>query len=579
MKKKKPTTRTEKPEKFENAIQPPVQNGLCETLGMSQGPFGSIGGQYGYAGSNGSPEQVSDTTTLFTNLRWYFVSNMRQLVSELYVEIGLIQTIVDVPVNDALRGGVKIKSKQLDEEQIEELKISMKRDDDLGTVGKALKWNRLFGGAGVLVLVDDQDPETPLDLSSITQETNLQFRAVDMWELFWDKQNTEGYDPEIQSEEFEFYDYYASKVHKSRVMRLKGIEAPSFLRPRLRGWGFSVVEVLVRSINQYLKATDLTFEVLDEFKIDVYKIKNLVNSLLTPQGAASVRQRVQLANWQKNYQNAVVMDSEDDWDHKQLSFGGLAEAQAGIRKQVCSDLRMPATKLFGSSENGGLGNADQNDMENYNSMVEGEVRDKSEFLVLRIIEIKCQKLFGFIPDDLEVEFNPLRVLSSLDEETVKTSKFTRLLQAKQAGEITTEEFRDACNKGNLFDVKLDTTTIGLDDNSVKEKGHNAKDVKDTVDPGTNREDSRTPRATRELDAKTGSKLNSKAIPPRFNSAEFDRKSYEADGGDSWIDPKRAPIFEDPKLVDQGIWAKAKERTRGGSWQYTVWMYKKLGGKV
>ena len=98
----------------------------------------------------------------------------------------------------------------------------------------------------------DQDPEEPLDLEAIGPDTPLEFRAVDMWELFWDKQNTEGYDPEIQTQDFEFYDYYAMKVHKSRVMRLKGLTAPSFIRPRLRGWGFSVVEVLVRSMNQYL---------------------------------------------------------------------------------------------------------------------------------------------------------------------------------------------------------------------------------------------------------------------------------------------------------------------------------------
>ena len=47
----------------------------------------------------------------------------------------------------------------------------------------------------------------------------------------------EGYDAEIQSEEFEYYNYYSEVVHKSRVLKLKGIEAPSFIRPRLRGWG------------------------------------------------------------------------------------------------------------------------------------------------------------------------------------------------------------------------------------------------------------------------------------------------------------------------------------------------------
>ena len=77
------------------------------------------------------------------------------------MEIGLVQTIVDVPVDDGLRGGVKFKSKQLDESQIHELQVSFDRDDDLNTAGQAAKWNRLFGGAGILIMTD-QDPEEPL---------------------------------------------------------------------------------------------------------------------------------------------------------------------------------------------------------------------------------------------------------------------------------------------------------------------------------------------------------------------------------------------------------------------------------
>lgn len=477
-------------DKIENSEE--VRNGLGEALGAPN----AVGS--GFPFNQGSPwtEQISNTTTLFKNLRWYLVSNFRQLLSELYVEIGLVQTIVDIPVDDGLRGGIKISSKQLDEDQIKELQISLDRDDDINTAGQAAKWNRLFGGAGILIMTD-QDPETPLDLSLITKDSPLEFRAVDMWELFWDKQNTEGYDPEIQTQDFEFYNYYAIQLHKSRVMRLKGLTAPSFIRPRLRGWGFSVVEILVRSINQYLKATDLGFEVLDEFKLDVYKVKNLVNTLLSPNGAVKIKERVQLANWQKNYQNAVVMDSEDDFDHKQLSFAGLAEAMAGIRMQVAADMRFPITKLFGQSVSGGIGNNDQNDMENYNSMVESQVRNKLKYDLLRICEIKCQKLFGLVPDDLEIAFEPLRVLTAEQEENVKTAKFNRVLSAKTAGEITTFEFREACNKDKLLEIELDNADDSLnpDDPDIAEVvGGNDKKETDIDDPGANREDTRKPRA-------------------------------------------------------------------------------------
>lgn len=451
------------PEQIKAIQNEKLSNGLCDVIGApNPNQFGGNNIPLPGPGSGqfGSSQPIESVDTLYANLRWYLVSNQRQVLSQCFAEIGLIQTICRIPVEDGLRGGVLIKSDQLSEDEIKELHVSIDRDDDLATVGWAETWNRLYGGAGVLVLVDDQDPETPFEIESVGPDTDLEFRDVDMWELFWDKQNTEGYDAQTQTHEFEWYSYYSEHVHKTRVMKLTGLKAPSFIRPRLRGWGVSVVETLIRSINQYLKSTDLAFEVLDEFKIDVYKIKNLVTLLLQPGGTNAVKARIQMANWQKNYQNAVVMDSEDDWDHKQLSFAGLADAMSEIRMQVASDMRMPITKLFGTSASKGF-QTDENDMENYNSMVESEVRSKLKYHILRILEIKCQKLFGFIPDDLEIEFKPLRELSALDQETVKTQKFTRLLQAQQAGLISPEQFQDAANKGNLFDVSLDYIGDGL----------------------------------------------------------------------------------------------------------------------
>lgn len=578
-----------------------IMNGFGDAISQNPSFFGSFGfgGQSGFPGG-GSYQQVEDSTTMFQNLRWYLVSNFRQLLSQCFVEMGLVQTITCVPVDDGLRGGILLKSKQLGEDELKELQNSLDRDDNIGTAGWAAKWNRLYGGAGILILVGDQDPEEPLDLNSIGPDTDLEFRAVDMWELFWDKQNTEGYDPEIQTTEFEFYNYYAEQIHKTRVMRMKGIEAPSFIRPRLRGWGVSVVEALVRSINQYLKATDLGFEVLDEFKIDVYKMKNLINTLASPDGTNAVKKRVQMANWQKNYQHAIVMDSEDDFDHKQLSFQGLAEAMEGIRMQVASDMRMPILKLFGQSVSGGsLSSSSTEEMENYNSMVEAEVRGKLKYHILRICEIKCQKLFGMIPDDLELEFKPLRELTPVDQETVKTQKFARLLQAKDAGELTTQEFRDACNKGNLFDVQLDTTEDGVNiedlDGAGEEEGKDPKEETDVDDPGSNREDSRKVHVDEEHERQTNDKIENKSLPylsrwsmfdrsflRALNSAEFDKASYAADGGPDWIDPRRKEIFSDPMGVDKALWAKAKQASHDAlgeeEWQFVVWFYKKSGGK-
>ena len=540
-----------------------VQNGLAGALFGNGAGIGGGFNPFGFPFNQGNANvpTIENVGTLFDNLRWFFVSNDRQLLCQMYVEFGLVQTIVDVPVDDALRGGITIKSKQLEESQLEELENALDRNDDLNTAGQAAKWNRLFGGAGILILTD-QDPETPLDISRISVNDNVEFRAVDLWELFWDMQNTQGYDPSTQDENFEFYTYYGSKVHKSRVMRLKGQLAPAFLRPRLRGWGFSVVEALVRSINQYLKATDLAFEVLDEFKIDIFKIKNLNSTLFSPGGEEKIRKRVSIANTEKNYNNALTMDSEDDWDHKQLSFAGLGDAMQQIRMQVASDMRMPLLKLFGIGAVG-LNASSEDEIEVYNSMVESQVRNKIKYYILKIIEIKCQELFGFVPDDLSLEFKSLRVMSAEQEMNVKKSKSDILMQFYQAGVLSSTEVRNAINKSELLDISIDAELElgGISDNTITDKNDDISGNGKIA--GADKADSERP-------------------APKQNSIEFDKAAYKADGGDLFLDKRRDPFFIRARAKQPDKWDLAVSESKNmfgkENLHFVVWKYKRLGGE-
>lgn len=584
---KKTQSRGAKPVKNSKTVQNGSMAGAIGFDGAGAAMAGMFPGA-GFPYNQGVPWslQIANPATVFINLRWYLVSNFRQVLNEAYAELGLIQTIIDVPVDDALRGGLEVTSKQLEEDEIEQLKNEMDYKDDLNILGQAAKWNRLFGGAGVLILTD-QDPATPLDMESIDADSPLEFRAVDMWELFWDKQNTEGFDPTSYENNFEHYSYYGMTVHKSRVLRMVGIQAPSFIRPRLRGWGLSVVETLIRSINQYLKATALTFEVLDEFKIDVFKVKNLVNTLLSPNGEENVRKRIQMSNWQKNYQNALVMDSEDDYDHKQLSFSGLAETMVQIRMQVAADMRMPMTKLFGISATGF--NSGEDDIEVYNAMVESQVRNKIKYHAILMLKLRCQQLFGFVPDDLKVTFKPLRVMTSEQEENVKTQVYNRLLAAKAAGEITRFEFREGCNKDNLLPVSLDLSgdQLNPDDPEIENVITGADGDTDVEDPANADEDgsgsNRPTTAMPKIQAKTSpDKPKTPSGKPVQNSIEYEKAAFETDGGDQQFLEGRRHFFQNPGRVDEALWSKAKAASMKAfgreKWQFVVWYYKRLGGK-
>ena len=76
-------------------------------------------------GSNFTPT-LSQTCTLTKNNRYYFLSNDRNTLSYAYITYGIIQTIIDLPVEDAFRGGIIIKSDQLDGKDIQDLQNYLK---------------------------------------------------------------------------------------------------------------------------------------------------------------------------------------------------------------------------------------------------------------------------------------------------------------------------------------------------------------------------------------------------------------------------------------------------------------------
>lgn len=427
---------------------------------------------------NAGTVMLSQFDTLQINTRNYLISNYRQLLSNLYVEHGIVQTLVDQPVDDAFRSGFQIETGELDSDDIKKLQVFLERDQVIASVMQAIKWGRLFGGGAVLILTD-QKADEPLDISKIREDSPLEFRAVDLWELYFTSQNVTN-NTEVGGvlgeNTSDYYNYYGYRIHKSRVMRFVGKQAPSFIRPRLRGWGMSEMERVVRSINQYLKNQDVIFELLDEAKVDIFKIQGFNSALMTSVGATKVARRIQHANTLKNYNNALTMDKDDEYQQKQISFTGLAEVLTQIRQGLAADLKMPITKLFGISSAGF--NSGEDDIENYNSMIEGEIRSKCKFIVVDAIAICCQRLFGFVPEDLQITFNPLRILNAKEEEEVKDKQYNRIVSAFTSGLASAQEAKESINHANLLPLDIDETTDALPplsgDYTVKDGGGNAE---------------------------------------------------------------------------------------------------------
>ena len=97
-------------------------------------------------------------------------------------------------------------------------------------LSSAGRWKRLFGGAGLIVNTD-QDFRKELRVDRIREDSPLTFIPADRWELVLSAMNI--YDPTNPTP----FNYYGLDLHASRVLKLVGKEAPSYVRLRLQGWG------------------------------------------------------------------------------------------------------------------------------------------------------------------------------------------------------------------------------------------------------------------------------------------------------------------------------------------------------
>ena len=367
-----------------------------------------------------------------------------------YVNFGLVQRFIDQPILDALRGGIVVKSKELGD-KVKDIDIYMKDKGIYDAFINANKWKRLYGGGGLIINTSGK-PDQPLNIDNIPQGAELELYDADLWEL--------NYAFNVESvNEFENnegtgtvkYNYYGVPLNDQRVIRLSGKRAPALVRRQLRGWGMSELERLMMSINQYMKNQQCIFEGLDEFKLDVYKFTGF-NEALATANEEQIAKKVREVNDNKNFQNAVVLDKEDDYVTKQITFSGLAEMVKEIRVGVACDLNMPITKLFGISSAGF--NSGDDDIENYNAMIESEIRQPLRTPLLKVLKIVCRILFGFIPEDLDFEYKPLRILSGEQEEKVKSRKLERILNSLKLGIIDAKTACKVINNSNVLDIQI-----------------------------------------------------------------------------------------------------------------------------
>jgi len=422
------------------------------------------GGMYGTAA-------LSSQYEWFTNTAYTLISLQRILLSYAYVLFGPMRTLVDQPINDAFAGGITIETDEVDPEDIQALHKELKKLLVIKKTRTAMRWDRLFGGAGIIINCE-QDFTKEFEPDKIKENSKLQFISADRWELMWqgvpNSPNAtfayfpgSGYSYGVDSNEIldnEEFRANIPKIHQSRVCKIISEEAPSLVRQRLQGWGMSVIECVIREMNSYFKENNVVFELLDEAKVDIWKINKFNANVLNAIARNQTVGRIQIAQQMKNFLNAVVLDKEDDYEQKQVSFSGLPEILEQIRIGMAAAIRMPMSKIFGLASSGFSSGED--DLEVYNAIVDDQ-REKAEEVLEKLIPIVMRKVWGFEPDAWSIKWKPLRKLKATEEEEVNAGKFARVQWYYTTGLANVVETNQLLKQEGLLEMELESAKTGI----------------------------------------------------------------------------------------------------------------------
>jgi phage-related protein (TIGR01555 family) len=327
----------------------------------------------------------------------------------------LSRKVVDVPAFDMVREG---RAWQAADDQIEKLEAGEERVGLQQKIGAALKRARLYGGAVIVIGVDDgQDPSQPLALDRV-QGGGLKYLAVlnryevTPGQIIRDVASPYFGEPEVYTLHGGQVGASFVRIHPSRVVRFIGAEVPDQL---LTGevWGDSVLQAVGDALTNATLSADGIANLITEAKLDVYKIKGFMNNVSNAEYRSRMLTRFRLANTSKSMNNALLLDAEEEYEQKQINFANLDDV-ARLMLQIASGAAdIPATRLLGQAP-AGLNATGDSDVRNYYDRIASDQEISLRPAYKRIDEVLIRSELGNRPPEIHFTFNPLWQLSETE---------------------------------------------------------------------------------------------------------------------------------------------------------------------
>ncbi len=355
-------------------------------------------------------------------------------LTEQYIENGLFATIIDAPAEEAVKHGYDFK---LNDPEVEAfISDELDRLDWEETAATAIKWSRLYGGAIIVMLVDDGcGLDEPLDWDSVeeVEELRVYERAI----VEPDQSSLYSYNPEkvrkrgsrFQNPEFYYVNsqYGQFRVHESRCLIFRNGRLPETgYYSAYQYFGIPEHLRIQHALRETILSHSFSVRMLERCVQAVYKMKNLSNLLNTDDGEMKVLKRLEVIDLARSILSSLVIDSDgEEYDFRSMPLSGVKDILDSTCNMLSAATHIPQTILFGRSP-AGENSTGESDMENYYNYV-GKIQKmmlKKNLRVLLDLVFECGRKKGGIKEipDYKVGFIPLWSLSEAEQANVDSVK-------------------------------------------------------------------------------------------------------------------------------------------------------------
>ena len=409
---------------------------------------------------------------------------------------------VDLPAEDMTRAGVTITD--IDAEENDIIQEQIIETNMFSSLCEAEKWAALYGACLLYIMIDGQDPSTPLDVDTIDVGQYRGLMTLDRWQVtpsISDVVTELGPDFGLPR----FYDALATKVlsntvvriHHSRVIRFIGIELPFQQRIAEMGWGESILERLYDRLVAFDSGTTGAAQMLYKAHLRTLKIDGLRDIIAAGNEIESgLKQQMSFMRQTQSNEGITLLDMSDEYDSQTYSFGGIRDIIMTFAEQISGALQIPMVRLFGQ-EPGGLSSDGDSALHTYYDNLSKKQERSLRRPIGKILDIICRSSLGHpLPPGTRFHFNSLwqmeegerAEVASKDTDTIIKAFTAMIIDQKTAA----QELRNLSNVNKLFsnipdDQIKDTKPQDLVDpvhkeiNSTEDKEHNRLDPRETAD--------------------------------------------------------------------------------------------------